>query len=248
MGRLRYRLPGLFHGPGGNRRRRWCLLDHHERAQLGGLRAHTQIWHRAAKAAVPRAFGQRVDDRGLRADRTPGGFRRQQPEDPCAPGWRPLHTQRQQAVHYVRAERRCGHRLRRHRPGGRQAWHHCVHRANRHTRLPGSACGGQTRPACIRHLPDRLRQCARACRQPAGRRRAGLQDRPGQPGGGAYRHCFAVGRDGPRRLRGGARLCQRTAELRQTTDRAPGRGLPPGRYGHAHCRGPADGAARRRAA
>ncbi len=42
---------------------------------------------------------------------------------------------------------------------------------------------------------------------------------------------------------GGARLCQRTAELRQTTDRAPGRGLPPGRYGHAHCRGPADGAA-----
>ncbi|VFT05907.1 acyl-CoA dehydrogenase [Pseudomonas aeruginosa] len=69
----------------GDRRWRRRLLDHHERAQLGGLHADPQVWQRRAEGALPPSAGPGFDARRLRPDRAAGRFRRQLPEDPRPP-------------------------------------------------------------------------------------------------------------------------------------------------------------------
>src|SRR5262249_7252816 len=70
----------------------------------------------------------------------------------------------------------------------------------------------------------------------------------GESRGRPHRHRRAGGRNGPRRLRGGARVRGRADELRQDSHRAPGRQFPARRHGEGDRGGEAARLARGRAA
>src|SRR5216684_3412379 len=61
----------------------------------------------------------------------------------------------------------------------------------------------------VRHLPDCVRGVHRWCRRPAGNGRRGLSHRARQSRSWSHRHRCPGRRHGARRLRRGARLCQR---------------------------------------
>ena len=151
-------------------------------------------------------------------------------QDQRRDGRRPLGDQRLEDLHQQRPARRPGDRGRQDRSQARRQGHLADRRRDRHAGLQARPQPGEDRHEGAGHLGAVLRRCARAGRQPAGRRhRHGLRpaDAAAAAGAAGDRH------PGDRRHRGRARphrgLRQGAQGVRQADRRFPEHPLQAGR-------------------